>query len=378
MKLTRSKKVLIALVLLTCLLAVLSYLPFLAPKLRVSLYGYFWSISLITALASMSYLAQIPEDSMGLPFFPAAMALIGLGSGLMIFSIPVSFLTGTVGSFTLHTLVGIGIGSRFPRRWFLAGLLVCLIGMFEYVGIIVEDAATGTDPIEVGFVGKHYFNFVALMISAGVAGIISCCWKRRAIDTKSLIFVLGGVVLLTIPFWGEDTRVGVKGGKPFPTIPGPEATDLVARVTGYLVVDHPVGGIDALSLPDLTRITILRSLTPAEFHRGPLVRIGGGLRKLQKTPVVWNLSGPDQSGRIAYIDRMEDYSRGYRLIRYRLNTISVDGRNGQTVFTRHDYIPDHVEDTRDIGETFEPGESFVLSHTEGLVALVRKEEYRYH
>jgi hypothetical protein len=67
-----------------------------------------------------------------------------------------------------------------------------------------------------------------------------------------------------------------------PTVQGPEATDLVERIgKGRLVMDQPRGGIVAISLPGLEESTVRR---PGEGHG-----------------TVHAVSGPDESGHIAYV-----------------------------------------------------------------------------
>lgn len=66
-----------------------------------------------------------------------------------------------------------------------------------------------------------------------------------------------------------------------PTVKGPEATDLVARIgKGRLVMNTPRGGIVALSLPGLAESTVRRAA--------------------EGQSAVHAVSGPDEKDRIAY------------------------------------------------------------------------------
>src|SRR5437016_6262153 len=71
---------------------------------------------------------------------------------------------------------------------------------------------------------------------------------------------------------------------------------------------HPVGGIDAVRLRTLEGITVRQA------------RIG--------RPAILAVSGPDEEGRIAFIE--EDSSAG----RYSLKTIKLDGSGEAEIFTR--------------------------------------------
>jgi len=72
------------------------------------------------------------------------------------------------------------------------------------------------------------------------------------------------------------------------TVVGPEATDLLPRLTGHLVWTGSRGEILAMSLPDKTTTVVWKAADDdADYY-----------------PVIHAVSGPDDKGRVAYI---EDY-----------------------------------------------------------------------
>ena len=87
-----------------------------------------------------------------------------------------------------------------------------------------------------------------------------------------------------------------------------ETNDLANRAGGCVVMTHPVGGIDAVRLRTLEGITVRQA------------RVG--------RPAILAVSGPDEEGRIAFIE--EDSSAG----RYSLKTIKLDGSGEEEIFTR--------------------------------------------
>lgn len=90
-------------------------------------------------------------------------------------------------------------------------------------------------------------------------------------------FGLIGAVLITLSC---GCRLG-RAQEVF-TTPGPEATDLVARTRGVLLVNRAVGGIDSLRLPGQESAT---------------ARVANsGLRP------VYSLTGPDERGQIAFVE----------------------------------------------------------------------------
>jgi hypothetical protein len=74
--------------------------------------------------------------------------------------------------------------------------------------------------------------------------------------------------------------VGVRGAPT--TVPGPEATELVARTNGAVLVTRPIGGIESIRLPGL------ESANPRAPNSGLLP--------------VHSLAGPDARGRIAFVE----------------------------------------------------------------------------
>jgi hypothetical protein len=118
------------------------------------------------------------------------------------------------------------------------------------------------------------------------------------------------------------------------TVDGPESRGLASRLTGWLVMDQPVGGMVAVGVPGLDRRTV----------RDPAGPEG----------VVHALSGPDSDGRIAYIENHAGEGR------HSLKTIRVDGTGNEVVISRP-------------GEAFlemAVGGSLALSPTRGRVALL--------
>src|SRR5438093_580379 len=107
------------------------------------------------------------------------------------------------------------------------------------------------------------------------------------------------------------TAAGLSAGCPKPdTVPGPETDTLLPAVSGFIVMEQPLGGLTAVQLPTLQE-TVIRRPAPegqAEY------------------PVVLALSGPDENGRIAYFD---DYLavENKKDQRHLLKTIRVDGQN---------------------------------------------------
>lgn len=69
------------------------------------------------------------------------------------------------------------------------------------------------------------------------------------------------------------------------TVKGPETTELVQKLKGYMVRDQPVGGIVAIELPSLKKMVV----RPADTND-------------PKIGTVIALSGPDRRQRIAYVE----------------------------------------------------------------------------
>jgi len=120
---------------------------------------------------------------------------------------------------------------------------------------------------------------------------------------------------------------------PLPTIAGPEAEDLLSRVTGHVVMTQGGGGMVAVSLPGLEQTSI--------FSR------------TEHSGAVHFVSGPDREGRIAYVtnDGVEELVR--------LRTERIDGTGDTLLFERSgDALWKHV-----LGPP-------ALAPTGGLVAFV--------
>lgn len=118
------------------------------------------------------------------------------------------------------------------------------------------------------------------------------------------------------------------------TVEGPEVAGLAAKVNGYVLIDRPVGGLEAVVLPELRRIT---------------VRAAGSA-----AGVVHSVAGPDRDGRIAYVENHAAAGRHY------LKSIRVDGAQDERIFERP-------------GEAFferAVGGSLALSPRGGKVALI--------
>lgn len=139
----------------------------------------------------------------------------------------------------------------------------------------------------------------------------------------------------TLIAWIREARQPPSSGA-LETVDGPETAGLGAAIRGWLVMDQPVGGMVALTLPGL--------------HRKILRDVG------RSTGVVHSLAGPDREGRIAYFENRPGEGR------HALKTIYLDGSRDQVVFSRP-------------GEAFfelAVGSSLALSPTGGRVAFVGK------
>jgi hypothetical protein len=101
-------------------------------------------------------------------------------------------------------------------------------------------------------------------------------------------------VLLSLCCASQDA-----GKAPSPTVPGPEAQDLVSRAHGRIVLTLPVGGIQTIGLPQIAEAT------PRKPDAGLLP--------------VHSLAGPDSLGRIAFVenDMMQE--------RHKLELLQPDG-----------------------------------------------------
>lgn len=125
--------------------------------------------------------------------------------------------------------------------------------------------------------------------------------------------------------------------KDFPTVDGPEAEKLLIEAEGYIVYEFPVGGMRAISLGNLKEIIVRRD---GDSSNG----------------VVHTLSGPDQTGTIAYIENHMARPNS----KHKLKTIKLDGKNDEEIFSRSgDALWEHVA-----------GDFLALSPVGGFVALI--------
>lgn len=134
--------------------------------------------------------------------------------------------------------------------------------------------------------------------------------RRRVAYRVPLLLVAAAVVVTVIACRrGEEP--------PLPTLDGPEAEDLVSMVSGYIVMDRPVGGMVALSLPDRKEVV----LRPEGTDQG----------------TVHSVSGPDREGRIVYVENhmVEKFVR--------LKTMRIPGADDTVIFERRgDALWQHV------------------------------------
>lgn len=125
---------------------------------------------------------------------------------------------------------------------------------------------------------------------------------------------------------------------PLPTVNGPETAHLVSGTHGYIIYDEAVGGIKAMALPSRKEITI------REANKG--------------YDPVHSLSGPDNSGRIVYIENHMGATSSW----HALKIASINGGAHETIFTRPgDALWDDVV-----------GDNIALSPVGGHVVFVGK------
>ncbi len=123
---------------------------------------------------------------------------------------------------------------------------------------------------------------------------------RRATYRVLLTLTAAAVSVMAIACSGKES--------PLPTLEGPEAEDLVSSVSGYIVMDRPVGGMVALSLPGRKELV----LRPEGTGQG----------------TVHSVSGPDREGRIVYVENhmVEEFIR--------LKTMRIPGTDDTVIFER--------------------------------------------
>jgi WD40-like Beta Propeller Repeat len=118
--------------------------------------------------------------------------------------------------------------------------------------------------------------------------------------TYRVLFLLGAVAVIV-------TAIACRGREePLPTLDGPEAEDQVSRVSGYIVMDRPVGGMVALSLPDRKEVV----LRPEGTGQGTVHSVGG----------------PDDEGRIVYVENHTKFIR--------LKAMRIPGIDDTVIFER--------------------------------------------
>ncbi len=133
------------------------------------------------------------------------------------------------------------------------------------------------------------------------------------------------------------------------TVPVPESLKLLPATTGYLVMDDVPGGMIAIQLPSLQK-TVLRSTAPP---------------KPDEFSHVHALSGPDQEGRIAYIED-HFFVAKKKDQRHLLKTIRIDGTQDTELFSR----PGNAMWATSAAGRGEIGSHLALSPLQGRVAFL--------
>jgi hypothetical protein len=131
------------------------------------------------------------------------------------------------------------------------------------------------------------------------------------------------------------------------TVPGPESEKLLPSSSGYLLIAGG-GGIKAIQLPSLQE-TIVR----------PESKDGDDV------PTIHALSGPDEQGRIAYIED-HFFVANEKNQRHLLKTILLDGTHDTALFTR----PGNAMWATSAAGHGEIGDEIALSPTKGRAAFV--------
>jgi hypothetical protein len=132
---------------------------------------------------------------------------------------------------------------------------------------------------------------------------------------KSVLFLAVGAVLLIVLTLVLGPGSAAGNGKP-ETVDGPEATDLIKKISGHLVMDKSgekaaSWGLAAVSLPALEERTV---------------------RDAKESVYIHSVSGPDRDGRIAFVQGQLDGDVKDR--RFSLRTIRLDGKEELEVFSR--------------------------------------------
>jgi len=159
------------------------------------------------------------------------------------------------------------------------------------------------------------------------------------ISRVSICFVLTLAVVPTAAFTREPLQ---------PTVDGPEADNLVGKVTGYLITDQDPG-IVAFSLPSLEKRVVLQLARDDEDDQ----------------PTIHAMSGPDSQARIAYIED-HYFVANEADQRHMLKTVQADGTQDTEIFSRPG---DAMWATTTAGKG-EIGSHLALAPTGGWVAFL--------
>lgn len=132
------------------------------------------------------------------------------------------------------------------------------------------------------------------------------------------------------------------GGPPpaLPTIDGPEATDLLHDLKGFIMIDRPVGGIVAIELPTLKEM---------------IIRKPWGEKEKEYKKSIHQFSGPDNKGRIVFLeDQWKEKNFSFKVM-------DMNTKNEDEIFTRTGSMWTFQKENY--------GESLSLSPKGGLVAF---------
>jgi hypothetical protein len=180
---------------------------------------------------------------------------------------------------------------------FTTGLVALVAGVI-YSGIFYPNSNQG--PLLGYFFTGPIGLAVGIIVGIPIAFIIN---ERKK---KHYLFLSFFLILIIFMLSCSNSPA-----KDFPTVDGPEAENLLIGTQGYIAYDFPVGGMKAISLSNLKEITIRREGNSSQG-------------------VVHSLSGPDNTGTIAYIENhMELISS-----KHNLKTININGANDEVIFSR--------------------------------------------
>jgi hypothetical protein len=133
------------------------------------------------------------------------------------------------------------------------------------------------------------------------------------------------------------------------TVPGPESNSLLPKTNGFVVMAQACGGMVAVELPTL-RETVIRRQSSVESD---------------DMPTIHAMSGPDDQGRIAYIED-HVFARHDKDQRHLLKTIHLDGSGDTALFSR----PGDAMWAETVIGHGKIGKAFSLSRTGGKVAFL--------